>query len=119
MAISKEILKQYGFESEEELEQLPPYIKKLDDNTIAVNTNIGVFELESVDGDTLQKVLNFGAKDTQNMIPMLISRSVKKLNGEDIDLGELTIKQYKGNVFTRLAIAVNYLNGLSDFLIKE
>lgn len=119
--IDKEILEQYGFKSEEQLEKLPDYMKKISETEVAVLTPIGIFELKEIPGHKLERILNQSVdqKNKAKLLTALAAASITKLNNKEQKIGELTIAEYGSKTYTKLTTGAQYINGQIDFSVNE
>ena len=105
----------YGFKAEEK-PTLKEWVRELGNKKYAVNTEDGVFELEEIAYEDIDSARKRSEASKESIELFLLSRMIKKKNGEDIMIGELAIKKFNAKTMMRLMWVLNNLVGVNDFL---
>jgi hypothetical protein len=91
------------------------WYKELENGSYEVNTKDGVFVLNDVEYDRIQKARKRG-ESTDNIEVCVLSEMIISKDGEKGKIGEMEIKKYKSSSVMRLLFIMNEVMGVQDFL---
>jgi hypothetical protein len=98
--------------------ELKPWLFELADGSYEVHTKDGIFGMEDVEYDKIDRARKRGEKSgTENKC--VLSELIISVNSEKKKLGELEIGKFKSSSVMRMIYVMNEIMGISDFLSKS
>jgi len=91
----------------------PAWIASFDEEHWLVKTKKGIFKLQELEWDKIDKARKRNEKAPQETV---LSESIVGLDGKPYTVGELEIRTWKGSIVMRLLAAINTIYEVSDFL---